>query len=246
MESDHRRRLTLWLGRRWEPAEAFGVGLWLGLVVVAALATLFAMVLRGIDANPAILRLDQDVAAAVAARRSGWLTAVMRVVTVLGSAMVLWPVLAIVGVRLWLDSRRWGPVALLVAATLGGSAIAAVVKVVVGRARPERALGVLVEGGYSFPSGHATAAMVAYVTLAFVLTRPAHLARYRPVAWIAGIGVAVVIAASRVYLGVHWLSDVVGGALLGAAWVAVLVTAYTTAVRLRWVRRRTGEQPFEP
>jgi len=115
-----------------------------------------------------------------------------------------------------LGRRRRGDAAALIAAPLGASLSSELLKLLIHRPRPAVAA-VALPHGFAFPSGHATAAAATYLTLALVLTQgqPAG----RRTAWLAlGAGLALAVAASRVYLGVHYLSDVLAGLLWGSAW----------------------------
>ena len=161
-----------------------------------------------------------------------WCEAMARVATFLGNGQTVTVMTAVVAVACaW--QRRWllgGWLALTVA---GGALVGTAVKVLVERVRPDSA-GVLTSAqGFSFPSGHARGATIAYVAVFLVVAwqvfRPHRGARVASAA-----AVAVVVGAvglSRVFLGAHWPSDVLGGWLLGSAWVTA-----STAVLLRMTR----------
>ena len=126
-------------------------------------------------------------------------------------------------------------VARVVAASLGGAFVSVGFKALVGRARP--AEGVVAATGFSFPSGHATASAVFYgmtVYLAWRLVRRRVVRR--TVAVLAAITV-VAVGLSRVYLNVHYLSDVVAGWAAGTAWLATVLLVADAAER-RWAAPR--------
>ncbi|MGB9185742.1 MAG: phosphatase PAP2 family protein [Solirubrobacteraceae bacterium] len=148
------------------------------------------------------------------------LTTIAHGLSLLGSGYVIFPLAAVSCAVLY----RWGAGtnALLVAlSTAGGVLIATVDKVLVGRQRPPVHHLELVSG-LSFPSGHATQATAFFLAL----LSAARLSRRPPaVAAIAGVTAGVLIlgiAVSRVYVGVHYPSDVAAGVLLGGAWTAVV------------------------
>jgi undecaprenyl-diphosphatase len=113
-------------------------------------------------------------------------------------------------------------VVLLTISVAGAVAVHSIVGSVVGRTRPPAALSIGEYGGASFPSGHAVAAVACYGMLAVVLSAGRSF-RFGVAVWIGAALVILLVGASRVYLGAHWLTDVLGGYALGGTWVAVLV-----------------------
>lgn len=174
---------------------------------------------------------DRPILSWFMSRRSDWLTDVMVVVTWLGDSIVLVAIATVVGVlwRWWRGSWR----ALLV--SLGAYAGAAVafnaVKVLTSRVRPDSVL--LAPPGTSFPSGHAVDASAVYLALVLVA---AWVVRGYLLGAIAGVVAAAVslVLVSRVYLAVHWLSDVVAGVVLGALWTSGLLGILVSLWGGRW------------
>jgi undecaprenyl-diphosphatase len=156
--------------------------------------------------------------------RRPWLDALMAAVTSLGSAPMLGLLLAAAGIWMGLSRRDWWPLAAMLSALAGAVALSLLAKVAIGRARPEPLYALALGVGSAFPSGHAAQATAGYGALARVLARgkarPARLA-----IWCATAILVAVVCFSRLYLGVHWLSDVVGGCLLGALWSLCLLSA---------------------
>ena len=179
--------------------------------------------------------LDPHITAWAVAHRTGWLTSVMKVVTWLGSAAVIIPLAAIVGVYFVLRQHRWQPLALLAAALAGAIGLYNIIKPLVGRPRPPPPIWIGHFSGAAFPSGHATQSVACYATLAVILGT-GRSARAKTVLWSTAALVALAVGASRVYLGAHWLTDVLGGYTLGASWVAAVIIVMTTASS-----PRTGE-----
>ena len=143
---------------------------------------------------------------------NGTAAAVAEVVTVLGAPALMWPLVGVVTILL-LVRRHWVEGAVLGAGMLLTIGFVRLGKSVLERPRPADAL--IDAGGYSFPSGHAAYA-VAWVALAVIALRlvPSLKGRWWLVA--AAIAVAVLVAVTRVYLRVHWLSDVLAGAGVAA------------------------------
>jgi len=126
-----------------------------------------------------------------------------------------------------------------IAAFLGSFAIQRGLKAVVQRVRPPTASAFLDVHSFSFPSGHATASMVAYVMLAYALSRLMEASLRRRL--VLYLGAAVIIGAvgfSRIYLGVHYPSDILAGYAVGLAWVAICLTGVGIAERLRQTGHR--------
>jgi len=117
-----------------------------------------------------------------------------------------------------------------IAAFGGASILDRWLKLVVHRPRPPYARAII--HSWSFPSGHAMGALVGIGMLTYVLLRFAEATRRtRLVAWAAATVVIALIGVSRVYLGVHYLSDVIGGYAVGAAWLALCIWAVELAGR---------------
>jgi undecaprenyl-diphosphatase len=194
-------------------------------VVALLSAVAFGLLLWGVLANNGLTLADQGVATFIAGHRLGWLTPVVQLVTWLGSSFFIVPIGLVAGGTLWLRRRTWQPLAVLAAAFLGAAGLYDIVKPAVGRARPPAALQV---GGpdidRAFPSGHATQSISFYAMLAVVLIIW-YAPRHRRVFAVAAALIILVIGASRLYLGVHWLTDVLGGYALGLAWFAVVMIA---------------------
>ena len=178
------------------------------------------MALAAAVANGALLRVwDEPVRSWISDHRVGWLDTFFLYVTRLGSWQVV--VIGLV-VLLALGWRVCVPMAtLLIVATLARPACEWLIKSGVGRVRPSE--GALVSsGGPSFPSGHVMAAIALWGLVPPIVALVTHR---RTLWWIATIvsgTIILLIAASRVYMGVHWLSDVIGALLFGAVYLLVI------------------------
>lgn len=146
-----------------------------------------------------------------------WLPSAVRDITALGSSTVL--TLVVAATALFLALRgRWRSVALVLAATISGGVAVTLVKALVGRARPELVERLMVEASNSFPSGHAANSAIVYLTLATLLFPVVQEARMRAFVLGAALLVTLMVGVSRIYLGVHWPSDVLAGWAFGSAW----------------------------
>jgi membrane-associated phospholipid phosphatase len=168
-------------------------------------------------------------------RREAWLTSTMQVITLAGdSSVVMWLVIGL-GLMWWWRTRSPRPVALLVATYAGARVIETLVKFLTHRPRPLRdeALGDFTN--FAFPSGHAIYAMTVYGMLAILLVRASWPGKRKVLLLLIMTGVICLISTSRVYLGAHWLTDVMGGIALGGLWLICLITL-TTVVDSWWAK----------
>jgi len=222
-------------------AVGFGVrgvlaGLALGLLAVPFGLLLFLVE----DKWPPLLRVDdgaRDGLHAFALQHRGFVVT-METLTTIGRWWMYLPVfVVVVGWLLW---RRLTRLAVFVAVTVGVSpAINDLVKWAVHRARPVLSNPIAHENGASFPSGHAQAAVVGYAVLLLVFL-PALRGAWRRVAVAVAVSMVLGIGLSRVALGAHYVSDVLAGYALGAAWVAAMVASFNV-----W-RRAEGLPPADP
>jgi membrane-associated phospholipid phosphatase len=151
-------------------------------------------------------------------------TDAMRIVTWLGSSAVVIPLAILVVVVLLIGRQRW--LALFVALAVGGASLLSVLtKDVIGRDRPPVDIRLQQAHSSSFPSGHSTQAAATYFALAIVVTVLIHSRAPRAVTWTVATLIVFLVGVSRVYLGMHWATDVLGGWLLGSVWVAGLSVA---------------------
>ncbi len=223
-------------------AARFGFRALLALVALALVAVPFALLLFLVQGKWDPL-FDADTGArdslhgyAVAHRT---FVGAMKTLSTIGSAPVYIAVFAaIAGWLLWRRRRR---LALFVVVTLiGSSLLNALAKLMVHRARPVLPDPVAHQSGLSFPSGHAQGAMVAYAVLLLIFLPRLHGA-WRVVAIAVAVAMVVAIGFSRIALGVHFVSDVLAGYVLGAAWVAAMVASFDL-----WRRDAARERAAQP
>jgi membrane-associated phospholipid phosphatase len=188
-----------------------------------------------------LVRIDggaRDDMHAVALRHDG-LVGALKVLSTIGSAVVYIPLFAAVAAWLAWWQRLPRLAAFVVVTTAGSTLLNALVKLAVDRARPVLDDPVAHAAGMSFPSGHAQSAMVAASVLLLVFL-PLLRGAWRWVAVGAAVLFVLAIGFARVTLGVHYVSDVLAGYALGAAWVAAMIAAFNA-----W-RRERGRPAADP
>jgi undecaprenyl-diphosphatase len=212
-------RLRALLRRHIDPAVATSLILAVGLAAVAVAVVSVGLLLAMIQTRSGFARWDLAFAQWGAEHATSTSTLLMRRVSLLGGTAGVVVVAAVVGVVEYVRKPNRAVLALVPLVVLGQFAILNVVKVLVGRERPDisRLTGF---SGASFPSGHATAAAATYALIALLVGRgrPRWL---RNVLAAGAVAVAVLVAGSRVMLGVHWFTDVLAGLALGWGWLAL-------------------------
>ena len=190
-----------------------------GLVLVVALIVLTGLeLIGGVMDGP-----DSAVLSWLLDHRSDRVTSVAIAVTDSGASPLLFPLIAATGLVIRWRTGRWRPGLIALGVAAAGVLSRLGLSTVVGDARPPVIDQLVPVGGFSFPSGHAATSALVAGTLAWLL---AHLMAGRParIAVAAGLGGwALLVAVSRLYLGVHWVSDVLGSWLLAGAWLAGLL-----------------------
>ncbi len=150
-----------------------------------------------------------------------WLTSVMRAASVAGGGWVLWPGGAVVVA--WLARAARGREAARFAITVaGGNFVNEAMKLWFHRPRPEAWFGYPLPATYSFPSGHAFVSCCFCLCLAEVLIRDRWPPAGKAAVWGAALGCTLTIGLSRVYLGVHYPTDVLGGYAAAIAWIGLI------------------------
>lgn len=220
----------------WAPG-AFVAWSALGFAVALTLGVVFGILLALVavqwqplqDADQAVIDVVNN-----AVSRNGLVVGIARVLTHLGSPLGVGLVVAVATV--WLMIRHLPRAAMFMAVTgLGAAVLGPGIKGLVERARPVVDVPLSETGGASFPSGHAIAVTIAWGALLLVFLPALPARRYpRMLAVSAVIALVATVGLTRIVLGVHYLSDVAGGVLVGVLWLVLTSAAFRTA------REQTG------
>ncbi len=203
----------------------------MGFVVAVAMLALFGLLAEDVVTHESII-LDSQANNALHQFANPTLDTLMNTASFLGSAYVLIPLILAVVVALLVAHRKRTAIFLAVAA-VGGALLDEVLKTIFQRARPVLPWATKLPT-YSFPSGHSMSSLVCYLALALVVWR-VFGRRWGTVAFVFASLLVLTIGISRIYLGVHYFSDVIGGYAAGTCWVSGAATA--TAGWRRFPRR---------
>jgi membrane-associated phospholipid phosphatase len=190
--------------------------------------------------SPLVLDVDRTVYRWAASMRSDPATLFFLAFTHLGGPAGL-SVIAL-GVAVLLFERRHRGLALYVAVTGSMSALLnLLLKEIFARSRPDLAEALRRASGYSFPSGHAMGSMVILGSLAYVMARIHGRWRLRSATIAVLLSSILAVGLSRVYLGVHWISDIAAGYVAGMTWLIVATVTFEAFWRIREIRSRPKE-----
>jgi membrane-associated phospholipid phosphatase len=216
-----------------------------GLAVTAVAGDQFLDLAELVQAkNPELARVDAEAHTWARSSRTPGATLFLTTLTIIGTpaglAVILTIAIAFLAVR-----KRWRWIGYLVVTSSIGGLLNLALKSFFARQRPELAERLRDAHGYSFPSGHAMGSTIVFGALAYIAFRVLRRWRWRAGALALAGTLIAAISASRVYLGVHWISDVAAGVSAGTLWVITTTVAYESFRRIRLIRalRKKRDQP---
>ncbi len=212
------------LRRQTDAQTATGLGLTLALATIVFAGIVVGCLLLMVRSNTGLAPYDHGIARWGSEEARERATSILRTITWLGSTEGVVMIAVVVGVIAFLRTRRSTVFVYLLLVVAGENAINNLIKIAVQRARPtiEQLVGAT---GHSFPSGHSAAAAASYAAFALVLgigLAP----RIRSMLFAAAVAIAVAVGCTRMFLGVHWFTDVLAGFVVGWAWFAVISIAF--------------------
>lgn len=209
------------------PYAALIITLVAGLAVALSLALVFGEVYESVTEADGVAGLDDPVLAAAKSVRSPSLDVAATAYTNIGGTVGM-PLIA-VGIMIFLATKRrsWTPVILMLAAGLGSLVITLLGKPIFGRSRPDIADAIPpYEHSASFPSGHSLNSIVIAGIVAYLIILRLKTTKARVITVLVASVFAFTMGLSRVYLGHHWLTDVLAAWAIGIAWLALVITAH--------------------
>lgn len=229
-------RLSYFIRRRFTPDEKFGLYLTLGGMITLFFLYVFYGLARDIVGQQFIIQTDLRIINLLQLFRNPMTNEFMLMVTYLGKWQIIIPAVCAVGIILLLLKRYHYFLALIVSVG-GGELFVWITKNIIERTRPPLVNALSPEMSYSFPSGHAFVAIAFYGLLGYILFREVRSKLIRAASLFVILSIIALIGFSRIYLGVHWPSDVLAGYAAAAAWIAALITALE-------IRRKFNHQQF--
>jgi len=228
------------LSRRFSPKGEMGLHLTIGVILILCAAWAFGEIAEDVVDGDTITLIDVRLAHWFRAHASAGFTDAMLFIThwngILGSSIMG----LLLAAWFWYRKAHYWLVVALVSVP-GGMLLNVALKHIFRRARPSLEDPLLTLSTYSFPSGHTAAATVFYGLLACYLVRRVHGWPARAAIAAACVLMVMLVALSRMYLGVHYLSDVLAASAEGAAWLAICITAVSTLHRRRTARAQGRE-----
>lgn len=207
-----------------------------GLTITALAGDAFVDLAETLQADsPKLHAIDKDIHQWATTTRTRGATAFFTTLTVIGTPVGLGILITIVAALLAFR-KRWRWAAYLLLTSILGGLLNLQLKSYFARARPELAEALRNAHGYSFPSGHAMGSTIVFGALAYLAFRILPNWRQRAAALSLACTLVLAIAVSRVYLGVHWISDIAAGISAGTLWLMTATVAYETFRRIRLVR----------
>lgn len=217
---------------RLSPRSYLGLHLTIGVLVIIGATWLFGGIAQDVVAGDPLTVIDKNVAKWFHERLTPGLTTTMQLLTALASPAWVTSVAIVTTLVLWWK-KYWYRLLALALVLPGGMVLDFLLKLIFHRNRPSFTDSLQLFDGYSFPSGHTMAATLLYGLLAALAVIALEAWRWRLRAVIVAFVLVLLVGLSRVCLGAHYLSDVMGAAAAGLAWLAFSLTAVDTLRRKR-------------
>jgi len=227
-----RRKIVAFLRARLTPEGYLGLHLTVGALVLIGATWLSGVIAEDVVTGDPLTSLDTTVSLWLHSHATPRLTAAMLVISYIHSTLGVIIIATGTGLYFW-RQRRKSAMLVLVLAVPGGMLLNVALKNVFQRSRPVFDHPLLTFSSYSFPSGHTMAATLLYGTLAMFALSRIRAWHWRASAVMVAMFLIMLVGFSRIYLGAHYLSDVLGAIAAGLAWLALCLTAVDTVRRRR-------------
>lgn len=184
----------------------------------------FIVVTQQVITNGQLIALDAKIANAGRTDFPSWIDFLLMRIDDLGLRGLTATVLMIAAIYIARRFKTWRPVNLAILSLLALNLTVGLAKLLIGRTKPQLNVDLIYAGGLSYPSGHASNALLSWGVLAYLIYRYAHVDRYR--GRLASTGVALIslsVCVVSLFRNTHWLSDLVGGLFIGAALLVMVI-----------------------
>ncbi|MCL5733679.1 MAG: LssY C-terminal domain-containing protein, partial [Patescibacteria group bacterium] len=228
--ADKHPRLAGFIKRRLSADGYLGIHFTVGFLAISLFLWGFFSVVEDIIFRNDLYLVDLRVVNLMSALRTPVLNRIMLFITDFGEWQMI-TLLSLIVILMLLRRRKISQLFTLAAGVVGGVLLFSLTKIISHRSRPPLFDRIFPVGGYSFPSGHSVMAVVFYGLLTYFLIRVVKKWRIKAAIFLGGIFFVFLIGLSRVYLGVHYPTDVVGGWMLGFFWLAIIITALEIRIR---------------
>lgn len=217
-------RFFRFIRKRLTPDEKFGLQLTIGIFVTLFFIFIFYGIIREYIAHDTLVLADKSILNFIKIHRNSTLNQIMLFITYIGKGEVV--VLGMIFVStILILLRRWYYFIALLISVVGGEIFVWIIKHIIERPRPPIASALVQESTFSFPSGHSFVAVAFYGLLTYFIIRFIHKKYLKILSSIVAICLILTIGFSRIYLGVHWTSDVLASFASASALVSILIIA---------------------
>ena len=184
----------------------------------------FVVVTQQVITNGPLIALDAKIANADRTDFSSWIDFLLMRIDDLGLRGLTGTALMIAAIYIARRFKTWRPLNLAILSLIALNVTVGLAKLLIGRTKPQLNVDLIYAGGLSYPSGHASNAILSWGVLAYLIYRYAHVDRYR--GRLASTGVALIsisVCVVSLFRNTHWLSDLVGGLFIGAALLVMVI-----------------------
>src|SRR5258708_5551224 len=205
------------------PETNLGLSLFVGVVLSLGALLLFYLLVTGVTTNAPIVQVDQNIALTLHSIVSPQLLNLMIAFSLLG-LQVLWLVVIIIALY-YAVRRQWNHLTVWIAAVAGIEILTEILKLFIRRPRPVFTNPFVTALQFSFPSGHASVSLVVYGLIAYLMMSAVNVGWKRTLILTTMTVLILMIGFSRIYLGVHFFSDVIAGYVIGVICLAICINA---------------------
>ncbi|MDP3779513.1 MAG: LssY C-terminal domain-containing protein [bacterium] len=228
-------RFFVFIRRRFVRKQRNGLSLTVGIVIVALFLLAFFFILQNYHGQDKLIQADTRIENLIYTLRSEELSDAMLLITLMGTWQIIFTGIIVIGFPLFALNLIPYLLALVISVS-GGEIISSLIKNLVERPRPPVTSALIIEKSFSFPSGHTLVAVAFYGFLAYTFYRLGGTKRAKTLSIILGGTAILAIAFSRLYLGIHWPSDILASLALGGAWLCLVITGLKFAQKSIWTK----------